>query len=178
MEGKLVIEVYEYMKDSYSMPAFEYIPCELSKCLKGKSSTLKEIIQRGFDALPKKAQDSEKRREVLQKLEDANIGRIDVAFHQAKGSDDAYIELTNVVPVTISYADARRTKVNKDDIILRGRYKLSDGNETTMLRDAQRLTLIYSTYSENTKSVFAGPDEDEEPEEEREICLNVTYLQE
>lgn len=172
MEGKLIIEIYEYENNSYSMPAFEYIPCELATCLKGKNTTLKEIIQRGFDDLPRKSQDSEKRQEVLQKIEDADIGRIGVAYRPAKGNSDACVELTNVVPVTMLYSDARRKKVNKDEIILKGKYRLSAGNETTTLRDAQRLTLIYSNYED------APEDRDDADEDAKEICLNITYLQE
>ncbi len=173
MEGKLVIEIYEYAEDTVRMPVFEYIPCELSKCLKGKSATLKEIIQRGFDDLPRKTQDLEKRMEVLQKIDAANIGRIDVAYHPARGTNDACVELTNVVPVSFSYADARRVKINRDDIVLKGKYRLSAGNEVTTLRDAQRLTLIYSSVPEEGEQ-----DEQDEPEMQREICLNITYLQE
>ncbi len=173
MEGKLIIEVYEYSEDASQAPEFEFIPCELDKCLKGKSTTLKEIIQRGFDDLPKKTQDSDKRMEVLQKLDDADIGRIDVVYHPAKGNSDACVELTNLAPVTMSFADARRIKNNKNDIILKGRYRLSAGNEVTTLRDAQRLTLIYSNLEENDE-----PEENEEGEAQKEICLNITYLQE
>ena len=173
MEGKLIIEVYEYSEDASLMPAFEYIPCDLSKCLKGKSTTLKEIIQRGFDDLPRKTQDSDKRMEVLQKIEDADIGRINVVYHPAKGLIDACVELTNVTPVTMSFADARRLKTNKDDIILKGKYRLSSGNEVTTLRDAQRLTLLYSNFMENSE-----PTDTEEGESQKEICLNITFLQE
>ncbi len=177
MEGKLIIEIYEYSSDSSSMPVFEYIPCDLSKCLKGKSAALKDIIRRGFDDVPRKTQDTDKRQEVFQKLEDANIGRINVVYHPARGDNDACVELTNVVPVTMAYADIRRAKGDKDEIILRGRYKLSEGNEITTLRDAQRLTLSYSTYGD------AGADagnafEPDADEAQKEICLNITYLQE
>ena len=169
MDGKLIIEVYEYAQDA-SMPVFEYIPCELSKCLKGKSTKLKDIIQRGFSDLPKKAQDSGKRQEILQKVEDASIGNIDVVFHPAKGNEDARVELTNLIPVTMTYADARRIKEEEGDIILQGRYRLSTGNEVTSLKDGQRLTLMYS----NDQQL----DEMEDEEGQKEIRLNITYLQE
>ena len=173
MEGMLIIEVYEYVDNDSSVPAFEYIPCELSKCLRGKNTTLKEIIQRGFDALPRKAQDSERRQEVLKKLDDAGIGKIDVVFHPEKGGKEPCIQLTNVEPVSLTYADARRVKQSKDSIILKGRYRLSTGNEVTILKDAQRLTLIYSSKPEG-----ADLGEFEEEENQREICLNITYMQE
>ena len=173
MEGKLVIEVYEYSEEADQMPVFEYIPCDLSKCIRGKSASLKEIIERGFDDLPKKAQDSEKRQEVLRKVEEAGIGKIDVAFHPAKGNADDCVELTNVVPVSFTYADARQQKKSRDEIILKGRYRLSTGNEVTTLRDAQRLTLTYSSAAEAEEA--DGADEEAE---EKEISLNITYLQE
>lgn len=173
MEGKIIVEVYEYADNSSMIPAFEYIPCDLAICLKGKNATLKEIIQRGFGDLPRKTQDIEKRREILQKLEDAGIGKIDVVFHPAKNGKESCVELTNVVPVHLTYADARRIKQNKDSIILKGRYKLSAGNEVTTLKDAQRLTLTYSDAAENDGQ--SAPDEENV---QREICLNITYLQE
>lgn len=173
MEGKLVIEVYEYSEEADQMPVFEYIPCDLSKCIRGKSASLKEIIERGFDDLPKKAQDSEKRQEVLRKVEEAGIGKIDVAFHPAKGNADDCVELTNVVPVSFTYADARQQKKSRDEIILKGRYRLSAGNEVTTLRDAQRLTLIYSSTAEAEEA--DGADEEAE---EKVISMNITYLQE
>ena len=171
MDGTLIVEVYEYLD---TLPAFEYIPCSLSTCLKGKNASLKEIIQRGFDDLPKKIQDTEKRHEILQKLEDADIGKIDVVYHPRKNGKEPYIELTNVVPVNLTYSDARRRiKQNKDNIILKGRYKLSDeGNEVTMLKDAQRLTLIYSNTPEGEEQETT-----DEGEIQQEIFLNITYLQ-
>lgn len=172
MDGKLVIEVYEYSEESDQMPTFEYIPCELSKCIKGKSATLREIIQHGFDDLPKRAQDSEKRQEIIRKVEEADIGKINVAYHPAKGNTDACVELTNVVPVSFTYADARQSKRTREDIILKGKYRLSAGNEITTLKDAQRLTLIYSNTAE-----AEDPDEEDGETEEKEICLNITYLQ-
>ena len=159
MEGKLVIEVYEYSEASERMPVFEYIPCELAQCLRGKNSaTLKEIIEQGFDSLPRRAQDSDKRQEILSKVEEADI---------------ACVELTNVVPVTFTYADVRMARKNRDDIILKGKYRLSAGNEFTTLKDAQRLTLIYSSAAKNDEA-----EETDEEAEEKEICLNITYLQE
>ncbi len=174
MEGKLVIEVYEYSEASERMPVFEYIPCELAQCLRGKNSaTLKEIIEQGFDSLPRRAQDSDKRQEILSKVEEADIGKINVAFHPARGTVDACVELTNVVPVTFTYADVRMARKNRDDIILKGKYRLSAGNEFTTLKDAQRLTLIYSSAAKNDEA-----EETDEEAEEKEICLNITYLQE
>lgn len=173
MEGKLIIEVYEYADDS-AMPVFEYIPCELSKCMKGKSATLEEIIQRGFDNLPRKSVDSDKRQEILQKIADADIGRIEVMFNPAKGTNEPSVKLTNVVQVTITDADARRRQKNaENNIILKERYRLSAGNEVTTLKDAQRLTLTYSNFTENS-----DPYDTENSESPVEICLNITYLQE
>ena len=180
MEGMLIIEIYEYSKNS-SLPVFEYIPCDLSKCMKGRSATLKDIINRGFDDVPRKAQNTDKRNDVLQKLEEANIGRINVVYHNVvyhkeKGASDACVELTNVIPITMSYADARRMQSDKNIIILKGQYKLSEGNEITILRDAQRLTLSYSNYVDDTGDIdnAYGIDADEM---QKEICLNITFLQ-
>lgn len=172
--SKLIIEIYEYTDDSSSVPAFEYIPCDLSAFLKKKNTTLKEIIERGFNDLPKGAQNSEKRAEVFRLLEDANLGRISVAVHPPKKDTDACVELTNLVPADLTNADARRReKHNKDSIILKGRYRLSEGNETTTLKDAQRLTLYYTNTPES-----GGQYEQDEAETAREITLNITYFQE
>ena len=83
------------------------------------------------------------------------------------------MELTNVVPVSFTYADARQQKKSRDEIILKGRYRLSAGNEVTTLRDAQRLTLIYSSTAEAEEA--DGADEEAE---EKVINMNITYLQE
>lgn len=171
MDGTLIIEVYEYMGDFSAYPDFEYYPCDLSRCLKGKSATLKEIIQRGFGELPRRTQDTEKRQEVLRKLEAAQIGKIDVAYHPPKAGREPYVELTNVIPVNLTYADALRGKQSKDSIILKGKYKLSTGNEVTTLKDAQRLTLSYYDTIESN-----GGDSSDEEAVQREICLNITYL--
>lgn len=178
-EGKLIIEVYEYTADSPVTPAFEFIPCPLADCFsRGNKATLKEIIQKGFDTLARKDQNTEKRKEVLQKLEEANIGRISVLYNKATPTSEAYIELTNVVQDTLADADVRRARKHKDDIILYGRYRLTDGVETTKLRDAQRLTLIYSTYAEvSDMDMSDDPEMIEEREAPKEICLNITYLQ-
>jgi len=82
------------------------------------------------------------------------------------------VELTNIIPVTFTSADARMAKLDRDSIILKGRYRLSAGNEVTTLRDAQRLTLIYSNYDAESWQ------QDDPDEEKKEICLNITYLQE
>lgn len=168
MEGKLIIEIYEYEEDSMTVPTFRFIPCELSKCLRGKNATLKEIVQRGFDELPKKAQDQSMRQEMMRRLSDAGIGIINVEFQEGKGGDPC-VRLTNVVRTNMTDSDARALKPNKDSIILKERYQLSTGNEVTTLKDAQRLTLIYRD----------GYDKDDLGENalEREICLNITYLQ-
>jgi len=173
MEGKLVIELYEYTdREGAVMPRFEYVPCDLSKCLKGRTASLKDIIERGFSDLPRRDQDTDKRRELLQKLEDANIGRIKVVYRAPQRDSDACVELTNIIPVTFTSADARMAKLDRDSIILKGRYRLSAGNEVTTLRDAQRLTLIYSNYDAESWQ------QDDPDEEKKEICLNITYLQE
>lgn len=175
MKGTIVLELYEFEEDA-PVPAFEYIPCDLSKCIKGKEITLQDLITRGFDDMPRKEKDGSKYDEILQKLEAAGISRITVAVHAEKGDAEPYVELTNVVPVSFSDADARRVKERNNEIILKGRYKLSDGHSTTVLKDAQRLTLIYSNSGEDPaedSSGYAGYAE----ETQREITLNITYFQ-
>ncbi len=178
-EGTLIIEVYEYVENDYTVPSFEYIPCSLERCMKGNSATLKQIIQNGFDDLPKKDQNAQKRQEILQKLEDADIGRIQVAYHAGRGNEDPYINLTNVIPVSMSYADARQLNSHQDSIILYGRYRLTDGNASTILKDAQRLTLTYNTRAEENelRNRIVPEDPEEHSEPDKEICLNITYLQ-
>lgn len=176
-DGKLIIEVYEYSEGSSSIPSFEFIPCKLSTCLNwNKHATLKEIIQKGFDAQPKKLQNTEKRADVLRMLDEANIGRINVAYKPPRPGVDSCIELTNIIQVSMADADATRgKKKNKNDIILYGRYRLTDGNETTILRDAQRITLIFSSHADHPGEEM---EEDQEFELQKEICLNITYLYE
>ena len=175
--GKIIVEIYEYTEDSSAIPRFEFIPCNLDNCIKkGKTITLKDIIETGFDDLPKKTQNAEKRREIMEKLEEADIGRITVAYHAPHKKNDPYIELTNITQVTMADADARRVHSNKNEIILYGRYRLTDGNETMKLRDSQRLTLIYSNTKDETWDPFVQ-DEKDTSESEKEICLNITYLQ-
>ncbi len=175
--GKVIVEIYEYSKETSKIPHFEYIPCDLSKCIKkGKNVTLRDIIETGFNDLPKRYQNPEKRQEIMEKMEEADIGRITVAYHAPHGNNDPYIELTNITQITMTSADARRIQRNKNEIILYGCYRLSDGNETMELKDSQRLTLIYS----NDKSSAWDPFEQEEKNTEeplKEIQLNITYLQ-
>jgi len=176
--GKLIIEIYEYNENEQNVPPFEYIPCDLESCLKkNRKATLREIIQSGFDNLPKKNQNISKRQEVLAMLDEADIGKINVVFNPGKGDEDPSIELTNVMQVTMAYADARRGKTGgKDEIILYGRYRMSDENETTILKDAQRLTLIYSSEADGRNGAGAEYPA-EEREAQKEICLNITYIQ-
>ena len=176
-DGKLIIEVYEYLEDSPDVPPFEYIPCNLDSCLKkNKQCKLRELIEKGFDEMPKKNVDFAKRQEFLTKLDEADIGKISVEFHPASGDQDPYVELTNVVQVTMSYADARRVQTtNKEEIILYGRYKMTEGNDTTKLKDSQRLTLIYSSGA-GEESADEESYDAEEPEVQKEICLNITYI--
>lgn len=170
-DGRLIIEVYEYTGDSTAAPAFEYIPCSFEKCFKNNKATLKEIIQRGLAHKPDKLKD------VIRKVEEAGIDKVEVTYHKQTSHADAYIELTNVVQVTMADADASRKKKNRqNDIILYGKYRLSDGTETTKLRDAQRLSLIYTSGTQNADD-FWNLNDDEETEEQKEICLNITYLQ-
>ena len=111
-DGKLIIEVYEYSEGSSSIPSFEFIPCKLSTCLNwNKHATLKEIIQKGFDAQPKKLQNTEKRADVLRMLDEANIGRINVAYKPPRPGVDSCIELTNIIQVSMADADATRGKM-------------------------------------------------------------------
>lgn len=169
MGGTLIIEIYEYTENMSSAPEFAYIPCEL----KGKDETLKSIIERGFAGQPRNTQDTGMRLEVLQKLEEAGIGKIVVRSSNPGNGSDPFVELTNVVPDGLYNANAARRKQNNDYIILKGRYRLSAGNEVTELRDAQRLTLIYSSAPDGGDQGTADEDEIQ-----REICLNITYLQE
>lgn len=171
-EGKLIVEVYEYTEDVEALPKFEYIPCELDKCLRNDRATLKSIIQQGLSKQP------DKLRETVRKVEEAGIDRIEVVYHRPTRQTEPYIELTNVVQLSMADADAsRRRGRRQNDIILYGKYRLSEGIDSTRLRDAQRLSLIYTSADEH--SAFA-----EEPEEfgiataHKEICLNITYLQE
>lgn len=177
-EGKLIIEVYEYSEESTTVPSFGYIPCALSECMGSRNrATLKEIIQKGFGTLSRKAQTAEKYAEVMQKLEDANIGKIEVVYNKAAAGNEPYVALTNVVQMTFGSSDITRATNTKDNIILHGRYRTTEGTDTTKLKDAQRLTLIYSNSAEQSWSNgFA--ENDEETEAQKEICLNITYLQE
>ena len=175
-DGKLIIEIYEYAEDSAMVPPFEYIPCALSACIKhNNKATLKEIIENGFNSLPKRSQDTDKRRDILQRIDEADIGRISVAYHPARGGTDPYVELTNVVPVSISHADARLIRDNSNNIILHGKYRMSEGNETTILKDAQRLTLVYTNCPAEQERF--GEVDDTEEETQKEISLNITYFQ-
>ena len=173
-EGKLVIEVYEYTEDMELLPSFEFISCSLSDVLKNKKATLEEIIQRGFG----KDRNQEKRDEILKKLKSAGINKIIVSYNNSNAAEP-YVELTNVVKDSMLGADASRKKSKQNDIILHGKYRLSAGTETTKLKDAQRLSLIYSSWAEENKGWGAMDAEtDEQAESPKEICLNITYLQE
>ena len=177
-DGKLIIELYEYREDSPEVPPFEYIPCDLERCLKkNRKATLREIIRSGFDDLSKKAQDTSKLQEILARLDEADIAKISVVYNPGKGDEDPFVQLTNVVQVTMSYADARHGKAGgKDDIILYGRYRMADETETTVLKDSQRLTLIYSSAGGPGMEV-EDPDIAEDREAPKEICLNITFIQ-
>ena len=170
--AKLIIEVYEYTEDGFIMPRFKYIPCVVAKCVKRNRATLKEIIQRGLMHKP------DELKEILRKVEEAGIDKIDVLYHKASKVSESYIELTNVVPVSMADADASRTLNKKrHDIILYGKYQLSDGTEITRLKDAQRLSLIYSDGIERNagfEEAYSNNDRDIA----KEICLNITYIQE
>ena len=175
--GKMVVEIYEYITGSSDTPHFEYIPCDLDNCFKrGKSVTLKSIIETGFDDLPKKFQNTEKRQEIMEKMEEADIGRITVECHAARGKSDSYIELTNITQVSMADADIRRVHSSKNKIILYGRYRFTDRNETMKLRDSQRLTLIYSNAQDEVWNPFEQEERDT-GEVQKEIRLNITYLQ-
>ncbi len=170
-EGKLIVEVYEYQEDVEALPKYEYIPCELDKCFKRDKATLKEIIQQGLASRP------DKLKETLRKIEEAGIDKIDVLYNKPTRNAEASIELTNVVQVSMADADASRKKnKRKNDIILYGKYRLSEGIRTTKLKDAQRLSLIYSNWEDK------GDDAEDQAEEhvdgQKEICLNITFLQE
>ena len=177
MDRRLIIEIYEYTEGASVAPPFEYIPCDLTACFKRNNrASLQEIIQKGFDTLPRRNQDVDKRQAIFKKLEEADIGKISVVYNPGSASVDPCIELTNVMPVTMAYADARRVKEDKNDIILYGRYRLTEGNETTVLRDAQRLTLIYTSRADGEEETDEAED-GAEPQALKEICLNITFLQ-
>ncbi len=172
-EGRLIIEVYEYSSENETMPRFEFIPCLLENCIgRSNNTALDEIVQRGFSNLPRRYQNTDKQKEILKKLGDAGFNKIGVSFHPADDMDDAYVELTNVSPVSMSYADARRSEDNSG-IILSGRYSLSDNGTSMRLKDAQRLTIICSTRPKDDYYMGMAAQSDEP---EKEICLNVTYL--
>ena len=134
-------------------------------------------IEKGFDAMPRRETDLSKKREILGRLDEADIGKIVVRYQPGSADEDPFVELTNVVQESFASADARRAKAkNKEEIILYGRYRMSDGDDTTRLRDSQRLTLIYSSGG------GAGPEEETfagggERETRKEISLNITYIQ-
>ncbi len=203
-KGKLIIEVYEYEIESYIAPAvfeyaadasqvraFEYIPCDLDTCLvHGNKASLKEILQKAFDTLPRKNQDTEKRREILQLIEEADFGKICVVYNPPQPGSDASVELTNVVPESISRGDARQSRdgaKSRDDMIVYdsqapvndlypiSRYRLGTGTQSTVLKEAQRLTIIFFSAAE-TENTADDPYEDEN-EAPREIHLILTYLQ-
>lgn len=176
IDGKLIIEIYEYRDDDLNVPPFEFYPCDLDVCLKKRKATLREIIEKCFDNVPKKSQDLAKRQEILAQLEAAGIGKINVEYHPASGNEDPYIQMTNVMKISMADADARRVKTNKGDIILYGQYRMSEGNDTTKLRDSQRLTLIYSSAANEIVS-DEMPDDPEERDVQKEICLNITFIQ-
>lgn len=176
-EGQLVIELYEYLQDSESIPPFEYISCPLEKCFSGKNNvSLKEIIQKSFDNFSPQNKNKEKEREFLEKAEEAGLGKINVSYESAKKDNEPYLELTNVIPVGMSMDDARLNHKKRNEIILRGKYRLTDGNSTMKLRDAQRLTLIYSSHNNDRPTMYDN-DMDVEDTPAKEICLNITYLQ-
>lgn len=176
-EGQLIIELYEYIHNSESIPPFEYISCPLEKCFSGKKSvSLKEIIQKSFDNIAPQKKNKEKEREFLEKAEEAGLGKITVLFAKSKKDAEPYLELTNVIPMGITLDDARQNHKKRNEIILYGRYRLTDGHNTMFLRDAQRLTLIYSSHI-GDKSTMYAPEADDEDMPAKEICLNITYLQ-
>ena len=178
-EGKLIIEVYEYVDGDTTVPRFEYIPCNLSDCFRrNQKTTLEEIVRSGFDSLPKRSQNLEKKKDILRMLEEASIDHIDVVYRPANNGFDSFIEFTNIVQETFTGANALRAKSKSNDIILRGRYRLAEGHETTRLKDAQRLTLFYSSQDENAPYSNYEADDADEMEVAKAICLNITYLQE
>ena len=174
--GKLIAEIYETQENSTHVPHFEYILCDLSDCFKrGDSATLKDIIESGFDSIARKEVDEEARRDVLEKLEDAHLDMINVIYSYGANGNEPSIKLSNVIPISMGYADARRAKRKMDSIILFGRYKFSNENTSTVLKDAQRLSLIYSTYEEASVYDTANSYDDEE---KKEISLNLTFFEE
>ena len=175
-EGRLIVEIYEYRKDSPAVPPFAYYPCGLKNCMgRNNRATLREIIESGFNDVDRREQNTEKKREALEKLEETAFGKISVEYRPASAGTDPCVVLSNVMPVSIAYADARRAQGRSCGIILVGRYKLTEGNETTVLRDAQRLTLIYSNYGDDeTPDGFEDGGDDAV---QKEICLNLTFLE-
>lgn len=174
--GKLIAEIYERQENNTLVPRFEYILCDLSYCFRrGDTATLKDIIESGFDSVARKEVDEEARRDVLEKLEEAQLDMINVLYSYGVNGSEPCIKLSNVIPISMGYADARRVKRKMDSIILFGRYKFSNENTSTVLKDAQRLSLIYSTYEEASDYDNANNYDDEA---KKEISLNITFFEE
>ena len=115
--GKLIIEIYKYSTDGEMIPKFEFIPCVLDRCLKRNGTTkLEEVIRKGFSDLPRKAQNDEKQKEIMKKLQDAGFGRINVLYNEPTDGADASVELTNITPVSLANADARLKQKDENSI--------------------------------------------------------------
>ena len=174
--GRLIVEVYKYSDENGTMPRFEFVPCSLNSCLKRNGTAqLEDVIRKGFSDLPRRLQNESKQKDILQKMQDAGFGRINVVYKEADEMDDACVELTNITPVSMAYADARVKHLNENSIILKGRYSFSDSSTSTKLMDGQRLTIICSGSAED--SAYFGLGNSENSRDDDEICLNITYLE-
>ena len=174
--GKLIIEIYKYSADGDAIPKFEFIPCVLDRCLKrGGTTKLEEVIRKGFSDLPRRAQNDEKQKEIMQKLQDAGFVRINVLYNEPTDGTDASVELTNITPVSLANADARFKQKDENNLILKGRYSFSDSSTSTKLMDAHRLTIICS--NEQSDDYYLGMGNATENDDDSEICLNITYLE-
>lgn len=174
--GRLIIEVYRYTEQNDAMPRFEFVPCSLNSCLKRNSvAKLEDVIRKGFADLPRRLQNESKQKDILQKLQDAGFGRINVLYNESDETDEPYVELTNITPVSMAYADARVKHMDENSIILKGRYSFSDSGTSTKLMDGHRLTIICSGRSED--DYYLGFGNSEQSDDDDEICLNITYLE-
>jgi hypothetical protein len=174
--GRLIIEIYKYSSDGDMIPKFEFIPCVLERCLKRNGTTkLEEVIRKGFSDLPRKAQNDEKLKEIMRKLQDAGFGRINVLYNEPVEGADASVELTNITPVSLANADARLKQKEENSIILKGRYSFSDSSTSTKLLDAHRLTIICS--NDQSDEYYLGMGNSADTDDDSEICLNITYLE-
>lgn len=131
-------------------------------------------MDRGFNLIGKKEQNQESMQSFLTRLDVSGFGGISVEFCPGDKGVDPSVRLTNVMPVYLGGDVVGKARKQDGGIILHGRYRLSDGHETTALKDAQRVTLIYDTTADNE---WTGSSGFGESVAQREICLNITYME-